>query len=69
MTKTEPIPLEVTVKYKGETFSATYTVEKGIISVSAMGRIMSSHLGPLPPDVQARTMLREIINTIKPSKA
>jgi len=68
MKKPEPIPMEVTVERKGETFRASYTVEKGIIAVFALDRIMSTHLGSLPPDIQARMMLREIIDTIKPSK-
>jgi|MudIll2142460700_1097286.scaffolds.fasta_scaffold2559020_1 hypothetical protein len=65
--KTGAAPLEVTVKHKGETFHATYTLEKGIVTVSAMGRLLSAHLGPTPPDILAREMLREIIDTLKPS--
>ncbi len=65
VTKSQPSLMEITVERKGKTYHANYIIEKGLIQVSAMGRTLTTHLGSLPPDVQARMILREIIDTIK----
>ena len=67
MKKIKSIPSPVTLEHNGKTYRGSYIVEKGTISVSAMGRIKSTQLGSSPPENLARIILREIIDSEGPS--
>jgi hypothetical protein len=53
---------EVSIEYKGKTYNATYTVEKGIITVSTLYGKKATQVGGSPPESLARIMIRELVD-------
>ncbi len=52
----------VTVAHEGKSYTASWHVEKGVITVSTASGRKSTQLGDSPPESLARMMLREAIN-------
>lgn len=52
----------VTVECSGNTYKATYRIEKGMIIVSTGRGSKTTQLGSSPPETLARIILGEMIN-------
>ena len=52
----------VTVEHQGKPYTASWRVEKGVITVSTDSGSQSFQLGDSPPESLARMMLRAAIN-------
>jgi hypothetical protein len=57
----EPRTFEFTIEYKGETHSAWYSMDKGVITVYAKGGKKSAKVSGVPATNVARRLLIEII--------
>lgn len=52
----------IEMQYNGNTYSAEYTIEGGMITVSGNGGSKTTQVGGTPEDTLARMLLRELIN-------
>ncbi|HWI05560.1 MAG TPA: hypothetical protein VNT52_17270 [Acidimicrobiales bacterium] len=59
---------EITVEIDGQTFSGSYEVARGIITVSTAYGRKSTQVGSTPPDTLARILLRELVQAEKGRK-
>jgi len=57
----EPRTFEFTIEYKGKTYNAWYSIDKGALTVYAKGGKRSTQVGGLPPLNIARRLLIELI--------
>lgn len=51
----------ITVESEGKTYTASYNVSKGVITVSTGLDSKSTQVGGLPPEHLAKLLLRELI--------
>lgn len=53
----------ITVNHNGKDYSATYRIEKGVITVRTVYGSKSTQLGSSPPESLARMLLSEMIQS------
>ena len=60
----EPTP--VSIEHEGETYHGTYTIEKGLITVSSSGlKPTTTHVGNRPVDWLTEMLLAEMVHQSK----
>jgi hypothetical protein len=57
----EPRFVEFSMEYKGKTRKACYSVDKGVVTVHAVDRTLSTQLGGARAAALARLLLAEIV--------
>ena len=60
--KNQPHVYPVEVEKNGVLYSGTYTIQRGIITVSYEFIDNTAHVGSMPPEVLAKQLLREILD-------
>ena len=60
-----PSPTRISIERDGKTYHGTYTVNRGMITVSTVGGTKTTHVGNLPVETLAGQLLSELVQELK----